>query len=83
MTQPSRIDLAAFVVTFGGTVLVASDQGGFFSRSWPWAGIYFAAVGGLVLPSVATTTRPIPQSTPSAFVYPSGVRVQAIESHCG
>ena len=49
MKPPSRIDLAAFVVTVGGTVLLASDQGGFFSRSWPWAGIYFAAVGGLVL----------------------------------
>jgi O-antigen ligase len=49
MSAPRRIDLAAFLVTGAGTALVASDQGGFFARSWPWAGLYFAAVGALAL----------------------------------
>ena len=49
VTSPRRAELAAFLVTGVGTILVASDQGGFFSRSWPWAGIYFAAVGAFAL----------------------------------
>ena len=32
-----------------GTALLASDQGGFFPRSWPWAAAGFAAVAGLAL----------------------------------
>jgi hypothetical protein len=49
VTSARRVELAAFLVTAVGTILVASDQGGFFSRSWPWAGIYFAAVGAFAL----------------------------------
>jgi hypothetical protein len=40
---------AAFAVAFAGTILIAADQGSFFERSWPWAGLALAAVGALVL----------------------------------
>jgi hypothetical protein len=49
VTSPRRVELVAFLVTGAGTILVASDQGGFFSRSWSWAGIYFAGVGAFAL----------------------------------
>ena len=45
----TRVDLAAFATAAGSVSLLASDQGGFFPRTWPWAGIAFAAVAALVL----------------------------------
>jgi len=44
-----RIDLAAFATAALATVLIASDQGGFFERTWPWAGLGLAAAGALTL----------------------------------
>lgn len=44
-----RIDLAAFAVAGAATILVAADQGSYFQRSWPWAGLALAATGALVL----------------------------------
>ncbi len=45
----TRVDLAAFATAAGGVSLLASDQGGFFPHTWPWAGLAFAAVAALVL----------------------------------
>ena len=55
--QPSRLpslsvgraDLAAFATAVGSVVLLASDQGGFFPHTWPWAALAFAAVAALIL----------------------------------
>lgn len=46
-----RIDVAAFATASLATVLIASDQGGYFQRTWPWAGLALAAAGALVLRS--------------------------------
>jgi O-antigen ligase len=43
------IDAGAFATAAGGVVLLASDQGGFFPHSWPWAALAYAAVAALVL----------------------------------
>ena len=45
----ARIDLAAFATSAAGVVLLASDQGGFFPHTWPWAALAFAAVAALIL----------------------------------
>ena len=45
----ARIDLAAFATAAAGVVLLASDQGGFFPHTWPWAALAFAAVAALIL----------------------------------
>lgn len=44
-----RIDAVAALTAAGAVGLIASDQGGFFERSWPWAGLCLGAVGALVL----------------------------------
>jgi O-antigen ligase len=49
VAQLRGIDLAAFATAALATVLISSDQGGFFERTWPWAGLALAAVGALVL----------------------------------
>lgn len=49
MRAAQRIDVSAFVVAAGAVGLIASDQGGFFERTWPWAGICLGAVGAIVL----------------------------------
>jgi O-antigen ligase/polysaccharide polymerase Wzy-like membrane protein len=47
-----RIDAAAFATAALATVLLASDQGAYFKRTWPWAGLGLAAAGILVLRGV-------------------------------
>jgi O-antigen ligase len=47
------IDAGAFATSAGGIVLLASDQGGFFSHTWPWAALAYAAVAVLVLAGTA------------------------------
>jgi O-antigen ligase len=49
MRAVSRIDAVAALTAAGAVGLIASDQGGFFERSWPWAGLCLGAVGALVL----------------------------------
>jgi O-Antigen ligase len=44
-----RTDIVSFVVAAATTVLVASDQGSYFQRSWPWVGLALAATGALAL----------------------------------
>ena len=51
MRTPARIELAAFATATLATVLIASDQGGYFERTWPWAGLAVAAAGVLALRS--------------------------------
>src|SRR5438445_12911265 len=46
------IDLAAFATAALATVLIASDQGAYFERTWPWAGLGLAAGGALALRAV-------------------------------
>ena len=43
------IDVGAFATAAGGVALLASDQGGFFPHTWPWAALAFAAVAILIL----------------------------------
>jgi O-antigen ligase len=45
------MDIAAFATSALATILLASDQGGFFKHTWPWAAIALAAAGALVLRS--------------------------------
>lgn len=49
MSRLRRIDVAAFATTALATILLSSDQGGYFSRTWPWAGLALAGAGLLVL----------------------------------
>jgi O-antigen ligase len=49
MRAAHRVDMSAFVVAAGAVGLIASDQGGFFMRTWPWAGVCLGAVGAIVL----------------------------------
>ena len=49
------IDAGAFATAAGGVVLLASDQGGFFPHTWPWAALGYGAVAVLVL----TGTTPL------------------------
>jgi O-antigen ligase len=49
--QQRRIDLAAFATAALAIVLIASDQGGYFERTWAWAGLGLAAAGALALRS--------------------------------
>jgi O-antigen ligase len=44
-----RIDVAAFATAALATILLSSDQGGYFQRTWPWAGLALAGAGLLVL----------------------------------
>jgi len=49
MRASLRIDAVAFLAAAGAVGLIASDQGGFFERTWPWAGLCLGAVGAIVL----------------------------------
>jgi len=49
MRASPRIDAVAFLVSAGAVGLIASDQGGFFERTWPWAGLCLGAVGAFGL----------------------------------
>ena len=49
MRSLPRIDAAAFLTAAAAVGLIASDQGGFFERTWPWAGLCLAAAGAIVL----------------------------------
>src|SRR5262249_30737916 len=58
----SRIDITAFAVAALATILLSSDQGGYFERTWPWAGLALAGAGMLVL-----------RRTPELRVRPAGL----------
>jgi hypothetical protein len=49
VTGSRSTDVAAFATSALATILLASDQGGFFRHTWPWAGIALGAAGVLVL----------------------------------
>lgn len=66
------VDLAAFATSAGSIVLLASDQGGFFPHTWPWAGLGFAAVGALAL----GTTWPL-RATRAQIVLVAGLAALA------
>jgi hypothetical protein len=57
-----RIEAVAFAIVALATILLASDQGGYFQHTWPWAGLAVAAAGLLVL-----------RSTPEVRVAPAGL----------
>jgi hypothetical protein len=42
-------DAASCLAAGGATVLLASDQGGFFDRTWPWAVLLLGAIAALAL----------------------------------
>lgn len=52
MRALSRIDAVAVLTAAGAVGLIGSDQGGFFERTWPWAGLCLGAVGAIVLLNV-------------------------------
>src|SRR5919198_782209 len=61
-------DAASFAAACATTVLLASDQGGFFAHTWPWAGIALGAAAALVLIS------PVPiRLDPPALAVVAGV----------
>jgi len=62
------VDAAAFLVSAVGTALLATDQGGFFPRTWFWAALAYAAVAALAAVAIDTLV-----TTPGGIVLVAGL----------
>jgi O-antigen ligase len=68
LNEGRTIHSAAFVASALGISLLAADQGGFFPRTWPWAGLAFGAVAALTIVLVSEL-----RTRQSAFVLVGGL----------